>query len=76
MGGPGTAAADPGLIDSATGERFWLGVADGALTLGPGLSATGVNASEAVLQIGLADTVTAKTYELAVVSGGLTLIAN
>ncbi len=65
----GAAAADPELADTETGELHFLTVRNGALTL--------VQAPDGVTgaaQIGFVDTVTKKTYALAVVRGTLTLI--
>jgi hypothetical protein len=67
VGSSGTISADPELIDGATGERFSLAVTGGALMLIPATGAGGA------AEIGFVDTVTAKTYTLAVVRGALRL---
>jgi flagellin-like hook-associated protein FlgL len=69
--GSSGAATEPELMDTATGSLCSLRVTSGALTM-----ITNSSATLGTQQIEFADTVTAKTYTLAVVRGALTLEQN
>jgi hypothetical protein len=65
------ALSNPALIDDVTGAKYSLAVSNRALMLVPA-----PGAASAATKVGFSDTVTNKTYALAVDRGALTLISN
>jgi hypothetical protein len=67
-----TVSPDAELVDTVTGAPYTLSVRDGSLMLVAG-AGSGSEIGHMRAEIGLVDAVTKETYELAVVSGALTL---